>query len=429
MPQIKLTKRYVDALRVVEHDTFYWDTDLRGFGLKLTPAGRKSYVVQYRVMGRDRQSVRMTIGSHGKMTPDEARKAAKRYLGQAEEGIDPAEAKRAAKKDMAIAELCDLYLSEGVATKSATTVLRDRSRIERHIKPLIGKKRLGLLERADIERMQSDIGNGKTARDEKTEAKRGRSIVRGGEGAARETVVLLSSILGFAVNRRLRSDNPALGVKKFRAHKRERFLSPKELAALGAALTEFEIAGGSPFGAAAIRLLILTGARKSEILSLRWSWVDWDRSCLRLPASKTGERVISLGAAALQELKAIQSNLWDGSSPWVIQGKASVDNAKEPRCFVGLQKVWERVRTIAELPDVRLHDLRHSFASVGASGGDSLYIVGKLLGHKQAHTTQRYAHLADDPVKAAADRISNQIQAAMSDKSAEIVPITRNIST
>lgn len=426
MPQIKLTKRYVDALRVVEQDTFYWDTDLRGFGLKLTPTGRKSYVVQYRVMGRDRQSVRMTIGSHGKITPDEARKSAKRCLGQAEEGIDPAEAKRAAKKDVTITELCDLYLSEGVATKSATTVLRDRSRIERHIKPLIGKKRLGLLERADIERMQSDIATGKTARDEKTETKRGRSIVRGGEGAAREAVVLLSSILGFAVNRRLRSDNPALGVKKFRAHKRERFLSPKELASLGAALTEFEESGGSPFGAAAIRLLILTGARKSEILSLRWSWVDWDRSCLRLPESKTGERVISLGVAALQELQAIQSNLSDGLSPWVIQGKASVESAKEPKCFVGLQKVWERVRTIAELPDVRLHDLRHSFASVGASGGDSLYIVGKLLGHKQAHTTQRYAHLADDPVKAAADRISNQIQAAMGGKSAEAVNLLRN---
>ena len=363
----------------------------------------------------------MTIGSHGRMTPDEARKSAKRHLGKAEEGIDPAEAKRAAKNDVTIGELCDLYLSEGASTKSATTVLRDRSRIERHIKPLMGKKRLGLLQRADIERMQSDIANGKTAQDKKTGTKRGRSIVRGGEGAARESVVLLSSILGFAIDRRLRSDNPAVGVKKFRTRRRERFLSPRELAALGAALSEFEESGGSPFGAVAIRLLILTGARKGEILGLRWAWVDWDRSCLRLPESKTGERVIALGAAAMQELQFLQSKLWDGSSPWVIQGKSSVEKTEEPKCLVGLQKVWERVRMIAELEDVRLHDLRHSFASVGASGGDSLYIVGKLLGHNQAHTTQRYAHLADDPVKAAADRISGQIKAAMGGTSADIV--------
>lgn len=424
MPHAKLTKRAIDAIRPTARTEIYWDTDLRGFGLKVTPADRKIYIAQYRIAGQGRRVVRLTLGAHGKLTPEKARKLAKSHLGEAENGIDPAEAKRAARKDITISELCDLYLQEGVATKSESTKLRDRSRIERHIKPLVGKRRLGLLERADVERMQSDIANGKTKLDEKTETKRGRSIVRGGEGAARESVVLLSSILGFATNRKLRADNPALGVKKFRTHKRERFLSPKELAALGTALSKFEETGGSRFGAAAIRLLILTGARKGEILGLRWSWVDWERSCLRLPESKTGERVIPLGAAALQELQSIQTELWDGGSPWVIQGKPSPEQKAEPKCFVGLQKVWERVREIAELPGVRLHDLRHSFASVGASGGDSLYIVGKLLGHNQAHTTQRYAHLADDPVKAAADRISNHIRAAMVGKSAEVVRIS-----
>ncbi|MEQ8399246.1 site-specific integrase [Thalassobaculum sp.] len=417
MPQAKITKRFVDSAKAEGGTAFFWDTELRGFGLKVTVAGRKIYVAQYRVVGHDRQAVRMTIGTHGKITPEDARKAAKRYLGQAEEGVDPAEAKRAARKDITVSELCDLYLNEGVSTKSATTVLRDRSRIERHIKPLVGKKRLGLLDRGDVERMQSDIAAGKTRQDEKTGIKRGRSIVRGGEGAARETVVLLSAILGFAVNRRLRADNPALGVKKYRAHKRERFLSPKELAALGTALSAYETDGGSRFGTAAVRLLILTGARKSEILGLRWSWVDWERSCLRLPESKTGERVIRLGAAALLELQEIQTRLWDKMSPWVIQGRAVTaepdGNEGEARAFVGLQKVWERVRELAALHDVRLHDLRHSFASVGASGGDSLHIIGKLLGHNQAHTTQRYAHLADDPVNAAADRISGNIAASM----------------
>lgn len=424
MPHAKLTKRTIDAICPTARAEIYWDTELKGFGLKVTPADRKIYIVQYRIAGQGRRVVRLTLGAHGKLTPEKARKLAKSHLGEAENGIDPAEAKRAARKDITVSELCDLYLQEGVATKSESTKLRDRSRIERHIKPLVGKRRLSLLERADVERMQADIANGKTKLDEKTETKRGRSIVRGGEGAARESVVLLSSILGFAVNRKLRPDNPVLGVKKFRAHKRERFLSPKELAALGSALIKFEETGGSRFGTAAIRLLILSGARKGEILGLRWSWVDWERSCLRLPESKTGERVIPLGAAALQELQTIHTQLWDGVSPWVIQGRAPTGQDAELKGFVGLQKIWERVRDLAELPDVRLHDLRHSFASVGASGGDSLYIVGKLLGHNQAHTTQRYAHLADDPVKAAADRISNHIRAAMGGRSAEVVSLS-----
>lgn len=422
MPHAKLSKRTVDAIRPEERTVFYWDTGLKGFGLKVTPTGRKAYVAQYRVAGNDRQAVRMSLGTHGKVTADEARSAAKTALGQAERGIDPAEAKRAARKDITVAQLCDLYLAEGVATKSASTVLRDRSRIEAHIKPLLGKKRLGLLERGDVERMQRDIAAGKTRRDEKTGTKRGRSIVRGGEGAARESVVLLSAILSFAVNRRLRADNPALGVSKFRARSRERFLSPKELAALGTALSKAETEGTSPDAVAAIRLLILTGARKGEILGLRWAWVDWERSCLRLPASKTRERVIPLGAAALEVLRGIRGAGGDSVSPWVIQGRAASDDV-EAKPFVGLQKAWERVRALAGLDDVRIHDLRHSFASVGASAGDSLYIVGKLLGHNQPRTTQRYAHLADDPVKAAADRTAKRIAAAMKGEAAEVVKL------
>jgi integrase len=168
-------------------------------------------------------------------------------------------------------------------------------------------------------------------------------------------------------------------------------------------------AGENPYATAAIRLLTLTGCRKSEILSLRWDWVDFERGVLRLPDSKTGAKVVPLGAPALEVLQSI-ARVED--NPHVIAGLKGTGH------FVGLQKVWKRIRTAAKLPDVRLHDLRHSFASVGVAGGDSLYVVGKVLGHTQSRTTQRYAHLADDPVKTAADRIAKRIAAAMEGRTA-----------
>ncbi len=175
------------------------------------------------------------------------------------------------------------------------------------------------------------------------------------------------------------------------------------MAQLGDALSAAQQDGENPFAVAAIRLLVLTGARKSEILTLEWGHVDMERSCLRLPDSKTGAKVIPVGAAALEALSEIPRS---EGNPYVLPGL-------EGRHFVGLQKTWERIRKRAGLEDVRLHDLRHSFASVAVAGGDSLYLVGKVLGHQQARTTERYAHLADDPLKAVADKTAGQIASAM----------------
>jgi integrase len=333
-----------------------------------------------------------------------------------------------------------VYLAEGCATKKASTLAVDRGRIRRHIVPLLGGKQIRALARADVERFMLDVAAGKTACDEKT-GFRGRAIVKGGEGTASKTTVLLGAILQFAVNRGLRPDNPARGVKKYRSQHRERFLSIKEIAKLGEVLSQAEAdfrtaeeragpgqprksgrkgesdppSGENPFAVAAIRLLMLTGCRKSEILSLCWDWIDFERAALRLPDSKTGAKVVALGAPALELLNGLPRI---EENPYVFP--SAVGNGH----FVGLQKVWARVRERAGLSDVRLHDLRHSFASVGAAIGDSLYIIGKLLGHKQSVTTQRYAHLADDPLRAAADRIAGQIAAAMGgDASAEVVEL------
>jgi integrase len=259
-----------------------------------------------------------------------------------------------------------------------------------------------------------DVASGKTAANIKTGS--GQAKVEGGKGTATRTVGLLGGIFTFAVERGVRPDNPARGVKRFRGKKQERFLAPSELAQLGDALTTAQQDGESLYAVAAIRLLVLTGARKSEILTLKWDYVDTERGCLRLPDSKTGAKVIPLGAAALEALVNIP-RIED--NPYVFPGR---------KCghFVGLYNNWDRIRKRAGLEDVRLHDLRHSFASVAVAGGSSLYLVGKVLGHEQASTTERYAHLADDPLRAVADKTAGQIAAAMNGgQDAEVVELKR----
>lgn len=397
----KLTKRTVDAVTSAERDIFLWDSDTRGFGLKVTPGGAKIYVAQGRVNGRPK---RYTIGRHGSpWTPDDARKEAAEALRAMAKGEDPVEAKRKARTDLSIAKLADLYFDEGCATKKASTLAVERGLVERHVKPLLGRKMLKGLTRADLEKFLSDVADGKTAADVKTK-KRGRAIVKGGRGTANRTMDLLAAMLNFAVSRELRPDNPARGIKKFKLQARERFLSPKELGTLGAALEAAEAEGENRFALNAIRLLMLTGARKSEVLTLKWDWVDTTHSVLRLPDSKTGSKVIHLAPPAIALLGQLER----------IEGNDHVfPSARSSGHLVGLQRIWNRVRAGAGLEDVRLHDLRHSFASVGAAGGDALLVIQKLLGHSQARTTQRYAHLSDDPVRASASRIAAQIDAAM----------------
>ena len=407
----KITKRTVDAAKPGEWDSFIWDSEVKGFGLKVTPAGKKIYVLQYRYGGRVN---RHTIGGHGSpWTPNKARDEAGRLLGLVKDGTNPAALRSADKAEKTVKELCDLYLAEGCETKKPSTLATDKGRIERHIKPLLGRKRVKDVTQNDIRRFMNDVAAGKTKADEKT-GKHGRAIVTGGKGTAARTVGLLGGIFSFAVGEGMRSDNPVRGVKRHADKKGERHLTPDEMATLGEALTTAEGEGENATAIAAIRLLILTGCRKSEILTLQWEHVDFDRAFLRLPDSKTGERIIPLGAPALELLAALTRI---EGNPYVLPGE------KEEQHLVGLPRVWERIRKRAKLQDVRLHDLRHSFASVGASAGMGLPIVGKLLGHRDPKTTARYAHIADDPAKAAADRISGTIAAAMKGNSGDVVEL------
>lgn len=410
----KLTKRFVDALKPVERDTLYRDSDLKGFALRAKPSGVRTWLVQYRnAAGRTRK---LALGKVGVLTPEEARQRAAKALGEASGGEDPSADRHALRADLTIDELVERYLAEGPQSrpaKKASSWATDASNLRRHAVPLLGRQQLAALTSDDIQKFQRDVTDGKTRMEEKTR-KRGRAIVKGGPAAATRATVVLSAMLQWATARKFRADNPAKGIKLNKANKRERFLSGAELARLGEAFSKAELLGMNRKSLAILRLLVLTGARRNEIASLKWEHVDFERKAFRLPDSKTGAKVVPLGAPALAVLNGLTRKK---GSPWVFP--AATGNGHH----VGMPRVWRKLKAMAGLKDVRMHDLRHGFASIAVADGSSLYLVGKVLGHSQAATTQRYAHLQLDPVRAVADRTSRKLAGALagSGKGANVV--------
>ena len=422
----RLTKRTVDGATPPQAgETFLWDDDLRGFGLRVYASGRRIFIVQYRLRGRrGGRTRRIVLGEYGKMTPEEARKRAAKVLAAVDDGHDPAAERDEARRALTVADLARLYLDEGPAAKPnkrASSWATDRSNIERHIKPLLGRKLAKALTQADVAKFQADVATGKNTADVKTK-KRGRAIVGGGRGTAARSLAVLGAMLQFAVGRRLILSNPAKGVELLKLEHRERFLSEAEIARLGDTLTTMQAEHAlSANAASAVRLLLLTGCRKSEITTLRWDWVDFEHGCLRLPTSKTGAKVVALAAAALELLAGLRKR--DPAGEWVLPA------ARGKGAFTGLQKDWERVRERAGLLGVRLHDLRHSFASFAVADGHTLFLVGKALGHRQTRTTEIYAHLSDDPLRQLADRTAARINTALAREpgkpAGEVVPLRR----
>jgi len=425
-----LTKRFVDALKPVTRDTLYRDSILKGFALRLKPpsadypAGARTWVVQYRNKAGRTRKLRLGEGrgNNGHLTPKEARDLAKAALtAVAIKGRDPSADRHASGSDPTIGELVERYLSEGPAdkpTKKASSWSIDASNLRRHAVPLLGNVALSALTTKDVQLFQSDVTQGKTKATGKGERARGRMRVRGGSGTAWRATVVLAGMLAWAVERGLRRDNPAKGVRLNKLTRRERFLSGAELAKLGEALGKMEAQRANPHSLAIVRLLILTGARRNEIASLKWEHVDFERKALRLADSKTGQKVVPLGAPALDVLAKLPRV--EGSS-WVFPA------ARGEGYHQGVPGVWRKLVKVAGLKDVRLHDLRHGFASVAVADGGSLYLVGKVLGHTQAATTQRYSHLELDPVLAVADRTARKIASALQgrDGNGEVVPLHR----
>jgi integrase len=384
----KITKRTVDALRPAGdgRELVLWDRELAGFGVRVQRGGAKTYILKYRAgAGRDAPLRKVTIGKHGSpWTPEQARSEARRLLGLVAHGKDPAAAKAAARAAPTVAELAAKFLAEHVEAKRKASTAREYRRLLEHVAlPAIGKKRVAEVTRQDVARLHH------ARRETPTEANR--------------ALACLSTMFNFAERIGWQPDgsNPCRHVEKYRQRRRERFLSAEELGRLGDALAGYD---SSPYYAAAIKLLVFTGARLGEILGLQWKWIDFERGEARLPDSKTGAKTIHLpppALAVLAELPRVEDN------PHVIVG--GVKGA----ALVNLEKPWRVIRRAAGLEDVRLHDLRHAFASVAAASGMGLPIIGKMLGHTQAQTTQRYAHVASDPVKAAAATVADKIAAAM----------------
>ena len=397
----KLTKRLIDSLKPRPTDYVVWDADAKGFGARVRPSGRITYLLKYRVRGGRGGVVRKpAIGKHGAITVDQARAIAREWLAEVARGGDPSAQRGEARAGPTVAELAERYLLEHAEPyKRPSSVAEDRRLIEKRINPALGTKKVQAVSRTDVARLHSGL----------------RSTPYEGN----RTLALVSKMMALAEawGHRPDASNPCRHITKFPEAKRERFLSADEIGRLGDVLARAEHEGTeSKAAVAAVRLLAVTGCRRGEILTLEWEHVDFENGCLRLAQSKTGPKIVYLAPAALEILQAIEHQ--DGN-PFVIVG------AKPGTHLVNLTKPWARLRKLAGLDGVRLHDLRHGFAAIGAAGGLSLPVLGKLLGHTQPGTTARYAHLVGDPLRKAAAQVGGQIAAAMGGETADVVELAK----
>ena len=396
MSATKLTKRIVDDTAPSARDQIIWDSELSGFGLRIRPGGSKTFIAQYRAGGGRRgTSRRFTIGRYGVLTVEEARAEAKKVLGSVAHGHDPSGDRQAKRREMTVADLVDLYAEKG------TDHLKERNRrwmlarLQHHVIPLLGRKKISEVRVADVEQFMRDVKVGKTAKDEKT-GPRVRIIVKGGAGAAVKGVRDLSAVFTFAVRQELVTSNPCAPVKKPADGKRDRYLTLDEVKRLGAALEAIETEEANPKAVAIMRLWALTGCRRDEIAGLRWTEIDFEHFCLRLAATKTGRSVRPLAGAALALLQAQPR---EPSAEFVFP-------SEDGRTFYqGTKRFWPKVVARAGLPGVTPHTLRHTIGSAAVSSGETLAMTGALLGHANARSTSIYAHMQQDPARRAADRV------------------------
>ncbi len=432
----KITKAMLDRLTVTAEGsrTLIFDSDLAGFGVRATPSGT-TFFVQYRAgTGRTAQKRRLSLGQYGALTVEQARRLAKEKLAEVAGGTDPAAERHAAKGAPTVATLGVDFLDDVNARRKPTTA-REYARLwKKHVLASLATRRVVDVAPVDVARLHRSL--------------------RPTPYGANRVLALLGSFFAFAEGQgiRAKATNPAHEVEPYKEESRERFLTPVEVARLGEALTRAEREGlpvpatlkarkrgmsakrkgkltgrkrgpykpakkekktvqpANPFAVAAIRFLLLTGWREREALTLRWADLNIDRGTATLPNTKTGKSERFIGAPARLLLSGLPR---DGESPFVFPGRETAKPLEETnrtwKPLVEINRTWYAVRHAAKLDDVRLHDLRHSFASVSASTGGSLLMIGKLLGHRDTATTAKYAHLLDDPIREAADRASETV--------------------
>jgi integrase len=386
----KITKRVVDAVEPGEKQIYVYDTELPGFGFRVMPSGVKSFFVQY---GPTRR--RVTIGHYGILTVDQARREAARLLAEVALGDDPAEVRAEKRKGFTVADLAARYLEDHATIKKKPRSIKEDMRLlEKIILPALGKRKVKDITRTDVARFHHSL------RETPTQANR--------------ALALLSKMFNLAEKWGFRPDNsnPCRHVEKYKEKPRERFLTDDELARLGRVLSECD---EHPSAITCIRLLLFTGCRRGEILGLRWENVFLEEGFFVLEDSKTGKRMVPINQPTREVLEtAVRRD----DNPFVCWGE------KPGQALVGITKIWDRIRKRAGIEDVRLHDLRHSYASEAAGAGLGLNLIGALLGHTQAQTTKRYAHLALEPLKGATDLVGNKIAEAMKG-TPKVVPLRR----
>ena len=381
---MKLTKRTVEALEVRERDYLVWDSDVKGFGLRVYPKGQKKYLVQYRNGKRTR---RCTIGAHGVLTADEARTEAKKLLGDVAKGQDPSGTRQARRQAPTVAALCERFITDYAERHCKPSTVRDyASSARRFVVPQLGPMLIEEVTRADVAALHHKVS-------EKTPYQ------------ANRVLSMISKMFNTAEDWGLRAEgtNPARRVKRNREEEKKRYLREEEQSRLGRVLFQsLEDESETVYIVSAILLLMLTGCRMSEITTLKWEYVHY--SHLDLPDSKTGRRRIPLPREAHDIIMGLPRR---GSNPYVILGNT------EEGYLTDLEKPWRRIRKRAQLEDVRLHDLRHTYASTAMREGIDPFTLKEILGHKNLSTTLRYAHLADDAVQRAAGSVAARLASAV----------------
>lgn len=379
---MKLTKRTVEQAEVGNVEALIWDNEIKGFGLRIYPSGKKTYIVQYRKGHRTR---RLTLGQHGPLTADDARKLAMQYLGDVAKGNDPSSERQQARRAPTVSALCDRFLSEYVEQHCKPTTLRGYGTIiSKHIKPKLGSFLIADVKRKDI----SDL----------------HFAMRETPYHANRTLAVLSKMFNVAEDwgMRVEGTNPTRRIKKYREEEKKRYLSEQEQSRLGEVFHKVLAEGSeTQYVVSAFMLLMLTGCRRNEIQTLKWENVHYAH--LDLPDSKTGRRRIPLPREASDILSALPRQ---PENPHVILGETDHGHITD------LERPWRRIREIANLTDVRIHDLRHTYASVAMQDGIDPFTLKEILGHRNLTTTLRYAHLADDAVQKAAGSVAARLSHA-----------------
>lgn len=410
----KLTKTVVDKAEPRDRQYTVWCGELKGFGVFVLPSGTRTYFVDYRNANNVRR--RMKLGRHGQITAEQARTLAIQALAEVSKGNDPLEARNSARKAMSVKELCELYIAEleagrilgkGGRPKKASTKITDLGRINRHIIPLLGKKRVTHVTKADVTAMMKDIMVGKTRVTEKTKKLRGKSIVRGGIGTASRAVGLLGGIFTYARDELgIIEVNPAHGLRKPKDAVRQRRLNEDEYRTLGRILANAAEDERYTRTVEMIRQIAMSGCRRGEVIKLRKTELDTVGSCFRFEDTKEGQSVRPIG---LSVLEYFDERDMSGDSPYVFPGERNPDKP-----FGSFPRHWEKIFAGTELADITAHVLRHSFASLANDLGFTEITIAALLGHaKGSTTTSRYVHTLDAALVMAADTVSGYIQALL----------------